>query len=129
MLGKGQMMKRTRALLLFAAIAVGSLAGTSAWADRGHFRGPAPRYYGYHYRYYDPWIGLGTGLLFGSALYWAATRPPPAVYVAPEPVVVVPPPQATGGEWWYYCRAAGAYYPYVQQCPTGWERVPPHPAE
>ena len=119
-------MKRMRALVLSVVIAAGALAGTSAWADRGrHFRGPHP---GYHHRHYysGPWLGIGTGLLFGSALYWA-TRPPPPVYVAPEPVVVMPPPQAAAGEWWYYCRASGAYYPYVQQCPTGWERVAPYP--
>lgn len=123
-------MKRMRAVLLSAVIAAGSLAGTSAWADRGYYRGPGPRYPTYHHHYGGgPWIGLGAGLLFGSALYWAATRPPPpTVYVAPEPVVVVQP-QASGGEWWYFCRAAGAYYPYVQQCPTGWERVPPYPAD
>ena len=127
--GKGRTMKRMRAVLLSAVIAAGSLAGTSAWADRGYYRGPGPRYPSHHYHYGGgPWIGLGAGLLFGSALYWATRPPPPTVYVAPEPVVVVQP-QASGGEWWYFCRAAGAYYPYVQQCPTGWERVPPYPAD
>jgi hypothetical protein len=27
--------------------------------------------------------------------------------------------------YWYYCAAAGAYYPYVQHCPGGWELVLP----
>ncbi|HYB71975.1 MAG TPA: hypothetical protein VED18_01285 [Candidatus Sulfotelmatobacter sp.] len=26
---------------------------------------------------------------------------------------------------WYYCREANGYYPYVQQCPSGWMQVPP----
>lgn len=30
---------------------------------------------------------------------------------------------------WYYCRGAGAYYPYVKDCPGGWEAVPAHPAD
>src|SRR5260221_3375687 len=36
---------------------------------------------------------------------------------------------AAAGAWpsayWYYCAAAGAYYPYVQNCPGGWELVLP----
>jgi hypothetical protein len=120
-------MNRMRILILSGLMAIGGLGGASAWADRGgHFRGPGPGHYHRHYYYGGPWLDLGTGLLLGSALYWA-TRPPPSVYVTPEPVVVAPPPQATGGEWWYYCRPAGTYYPYVQQCPTGWERVAPYP--
>jgi hypothetical protein len=29
--------------------------------------------------------------------------------------------------FWYYCESAQAYYPYVQQCPTGWMKVVPTP--
>jgi hypothetical protein len=28
---------------------------------------------------------------------------------------------------WFYCPEAGAYYPYVQQCPGGWQQVAPQP--
>jgi hypothetical protein len=68
-------------------------------------------------------------LVLGSALVWAATRPPAVVYQEPvrtvivqepEPIVVAPP---VANQWWYYCRSAGAYYPYVASCPTGWEKV------
>ena len=34
------------------------------------------------------------------------------------------PPMPTD-PYWYYCRAANAYYPYVQSCPGGWERYLP----
>jgi hypothetical protein len=30
--------------------------------------------------------------------------------------------------WWYYCDASRGYYPYVKECPTGWQRVAPAPA-
>jgi hypothetical protein len=30
---------------------------------------------------------------------------------------------STGGEW-FYCGAANAYFPYVTECPSGWQRVP-----
>jgi hypothetical protein len=28
---------------------------------------------------------------------------------------------------WYYCTDSKAYYPYVRDCPTGWQRVPAQP--
>jgi hypothetical protein len=31
------------------------------------------------------------------------------------------------GHWWYYCADAKAYYPYVRECPGGWQRVAPQP--
>ena len=31
--------------------------------------------------------------------------------------------------WWYYCDASTSYYPYVRECPSGWQRVPASPAE
>jgi len=30
-----------------------------------------------------------------------------------------------GGDWWYYCRKPKGYYPSVERCPSGWEKVPP----
>jgi hypothetical protein len=29
--------------------------------------------------------------------------------------------------YWYYCPAYQAYYPYVQDCPGGWQAVAPQP--
>ena len=29
--------------------------------------------------------------------------------------------------YWYYCAGAKAYYPYVKECPGGWQRVAPPP--
>ncbi|MGZ5151041.1 MAG: hypothetical protein ACXWI6_13460, partial [Burkholderiales bacterium] len=29
--------------------------------------------------------------------------------------------------YWYYCPAYRAYYPYVQDCPGGWQAVAPQP--
>lgn len=123
-------MKSKRAVLMAVAIMASGMTGTAAWADRGyHHRGPF-----LSHRHHGHGLGLGAGLVLGSALLWAATRPPAPVYVAPEPepVVVMPPrpiaaPVVASGDWWYYCRPAGAYYPYVQSCPTGWERVLPRP--
>ena len=131
-------MKRTRALMVAALLAAGSLSAASAWADRG-YRGPympPPA----HHHHADRALGWGiAGLAIGSAILWSATRPTvvvqepaPAVvvstpvYTAPPPAyqpVLVAAPPADG--WWYYCRPAGAYYPYVDRCPRAWERVSP----
>jgi hypothetical protein len=29
--------------------------------------------------------------------------------------------------YWHYCPGAGLYYPQVQNCPGGWQLVPPQP--
>ncbi len=28
---------------------------------------------------------------------------------------------------WYYCPKSKAYYPYVRECPDGWQKVPAQP--
>jgi hypothetical protein len=38
-----------------------------------------------------------------------------------------PPDAAAPTQWWYFCSNANAYYPYVRECPGGWQRVSPHP--
>jgi hypothetical protein len=112
---------------LLVALALGSVA-TPAAADRGYY-GRGPSHFGHHHHYHGG-HGLGwvPGLILGSAVLWAATRPT-VVYAepAPPPVVVVPQPPLVapaGNSWWYYCRPAAAYYPHVQSCPVPWETVP-----
>ncbi len=122
-------MKRDKYLPVFL-IALALLSGsasTSAWADRGYVRSPA-YHGGHHHQRGGHGVGWFPGLVLGTALVWAATRPA-VVYAepAPPPVVVLPPmslPAPQSGGDWYYCRPAGAYYPYVQVCPAPWERVP-----
>src|SRR5207253_10537242 len=59
-------------------------------------------------------VFVGTSFVaWPPAYYW------PGYYYAPP---VMPPPQ-----YWYYCAAAGAYHPYVQNCPGGWQLVLPTP--
>ncbi len=100
-------------LLLFATAGIGNV-----WADRGHgharfgvFVGPvwSPWYYPAPY-YYPPVV---------------IERAPPAVYIEQYPPV--PAPQADQTRYWYFCSASNAYYPYVKECPSGWQRVLPQP--
>lgn len=92
---------------------------TLAWADRGHTH-----------------IGVAIGYP------WAWPYPPgyyyapyyrPSVIVQQAPPVYVEQAAAAGAlpqeaNYWYYCSAAQAYYPYVKDCPSGWQRVSPQPA-
>jgi hypothetical protein len=52
--------------------------------------------------------------------------PPVTVYESvPEPAITAQPPAPS----WYYCPESKAYYPYVTECPRGWENVPATPAD
>ena len=56
-------------------------------------------------------------------------RPEPQVYIE-QPAPVAPPPAPVAEaptNYWYYCTAAGAYYPYIKECPGGWQTVVPQP--
>lgn len=139
-------MKSIRIALAATALAVTAAAASPAWADRGRGGYYRPQIQHHHHGN----AGLITGLVLGSAVLWAATRPAP-VYYPPEPVVVrtpvyvsppvystpayVEPPTIVQAEpaqpvgWWYYCQASRTYYPYVKTCPGGWVRVPAQPPE
>jgi hypothetical protein len=105
------MLKRTLALLLVlgAALAASGPVLAHQFGPRTHF-----------------------GFVFGGPVYYPAPYYyPPAYYHAPA-VVVPRVPQtyiekgdATPNDYWYYCAEAKAYYPYVKQCPGGWQRVTP----
>lgn len=109
-----------RGLMMLLALFVAGLSALPAWAhDRGR------RYHHDHPR---------VGVYFGYA--WPSPPPfyyyyPPTVVVRPEPQVYIEraAPQAAPRTeaFWYYCRASGSYYPYVRECPGGWEHVVPTP--
>jgi hypothetical protein len=83
-------------------------------------------------------VGFGFGYPYWGGPWWAY---PPPYYYYPAPVVVQQPvtyveqnpqavstPAANAG-WWYYCDQSRGYYPYVRECPGGWQRVPPTPSK
>jgi hypothetical protein len=83
-------------------------------------------------------VGFGYGYPYWGGPWWAY---PPPYYYYPAPVVVQQPvtyveqnpqavstPAANAG-WWYYCDQSRGYYPYVRECPGGWQRVPPTPSQ
>jgi hypothetical protein len=126
------------------------------YGGRGYWYGPSVRFYygggpywgwGAPY-YYGPGYGYGVG--YG---YWppAYVYGPPAVVTSTAGVVYIerspgtvstqqaapeaappPPPAAApaappGAQWWYLCSNPRGAYPYVRECPGGWERVPAVP--
>ena len=90
--------------------------------------------------------GMGNALAHGSrgrigvyfGPYWGPWGYPSPFYY-PSPIVVVPPspppvyieqyeaPAQPAQQYWHYCAAAKAYYPYVQECQGGWQKVLPQP--
>ena len=108
-------------------LAAAAVSG-SALAERGH--GGIGLYFGI------PMYGYGPG--YYPAPYYYPPAPyyyyPPQVAAPASPPAYVeqPAPQAAPaqpeGNYWYYCAGARAYYPYVKDCPGGWQRVAPQPS-
>ena len=90
-----------------------------------------------HSRRFDQRVRIG---VFLGAPVFMPWYNPPARYYAYPPVVALPPslpvyieqspaPAAPAQQhsYWYYCPESNAYYPYVTDCPAGWEQVAPQP--
>lgn len=76
-----------------------------------------PGYYAPYSSYYGPYVS-------------SRRITPTVVYVEKgELVAVAPAAPAPQQNWWYYCADAKAYYPYVKECPGGWQRVAPQPTK
>lgn len=100
-------------------------AAALAWSGVASAHGGARIHFGF---------GFGGPVYWGGPAYWG-----PAYYPYPyyyPPAVVAPAPQQyiersdeadAAQNYWYYCADSKAYYPYVKQCPGGWQRVAPRP--
>jgi hypothetical protein len=118
-------MKTFRIALALALTLAATFAAESAYA--WHRGGPrvvlgigigVPFAYPYYYPPYAPY-------------YYPPYYPSPVVVQQPPPVYVEQPqaqPQPAQPQgYWYYCNDSRAYYPYVKECPGGWQRVAPQP--
>ena len=74
--------------------------------------GPYPYYYPYYYPPYYPAP--------------VVVQQQPTVYVEQQPAPAAQP--SVAANYWYYCAGSRAYYPYVKDCPGGWQRVAPQPS-
>jgi len=122
----------------FAALALllcGALAAESAFARGPHGRARVGVYIG------APVIGFGYHAFYPrpyyyppySYYYYPPYEPAPVVIQQPPPVYVEQSPPAPAASqpapaaYWYYCPDSRAYYPYVRECASAWQRVAPQP--
>ena len=78
------------------------------------------RGYGYGGGWRGNWAGAGY-YGYPPAAYYA----PPVAYMSPpQPMVLAAQPQPAV---WYYCEGSAKYFPYVQECPMGWQIQPATP--
>ena len=90
----------------------------------------AAAYYGNAYGY-----GYGVPYYYGNYPYGygyppgVVTAPTPPAYFEQAPSVVAPPPAQSVAPtaYWFYCAQSQGYYPYVRECPGGWQPVTPQP--
>jgi hypothetical protein len=108
----------TKTALMLSAILLGTTANAQALAGNrgGHVR-----------------FGVFIGAPFYPWYYPPYYYYPPAVVavpVAPTTYIEQGSPQAAPAQqsYWYYCAESKTYYPYVKECPAGWQRVAPQPA-
>jgi hypothetical protein len=136
----GAAMKSSKIILTAGLLAIACSAGNGAWAHG----------WGHHHHHGSGFrVGLVVGTGFAAAAYYPYSYYPryyyPPVYTYPAPVVMVTPPappvyieqqpqqqapiaaatQPAG--YWYYCNNPQGYYPSVQNCPQGWQKVLPQP--
>jgi hypothetical protein len=124
-------MKLAKAAFASTLILLAFVASDSAFARPGFHHGGGGVRFGLA-------VGIPIGLGFG---YYGGYYPPYYPYYPPyyAPAVTVPyaaptyieqgSPQAGPAtqNYWYYCADSKSYYPYVNQCASGWQRVSPTP--
>ena len=130
-----------KAVATSVLVVFGTLASSSAMADYyGH---------GFGHRHGHGRHGHGGDIRFGISLGFPVYAPgffPTPYYVRPARVYAYPPvviessappvyversaapASAPAQADWYYCAESKAYYPYVAECASGWQRVPAQPA-
>jgi hypothetical protein len=70
-------------------------------------------------------VFVGGAFFFGPSYYYPYG--PGYYYPLPEPVYIEQDSAEDAAQFWYYCPAARTYYPYIGECPGGWQRVVPEP--
>jgi hypothetical protein len=120
-------------LVLFGTLA----SGTAMAQHRGHGHGHghsgnvrfgislgfpifAPAYYPARYYAYPAYAYPAPAYAYPRAVIGYSSPP---VYVEQGVAQAAPAPSQAQGDW-YYCAASQTYYPYVGECPAGWQRVP-----
>ena len=108
------------------AILLGFTGVGSAWADHWHGHSNVSIGIGIGPYWGEPWHYRPYGYPYPYYPYY-----PPVVVAAPvaPPVYVEQATPAPQTNYWYYCNASRTYYPYVKECPGGWQQVVPQPPQ
>lgn len=112
-LTRGAKMKKIMLLMLILVvlvlvISVPVFAGGHVYVRGGVLIGPG---------WWGPW-------------WWGGPYYPYPYYASPPVVIQQQPPvyqQQAEQYYWYFCPESRIYYPYVKQCPGGWQKVVPTP--
>jgi len=129
-------MKSRKTVLALVLLLMGATIAESAFAR--HRGGPRISFgfgFGvpfYSYPYYPPYAYPYYPRYYPAP--YVVERAP--VYIEQQPAAPAPVPQSqppavqqpqASSNYWYYCHESGAYYPYVQECAGGWQRVAAQP--
>lgn len=111
-------------------------------SSSGHSRGYYSHGYSRPYYYYGSRFIIGAPYYSYPGYYYPY---PASTYYTPAPVYyeqqtplyepqqnqLQQQPQGQSqqdpGAYWYYCTSSSQYYPHVQTCAGGWQRVSPQP--
>jgi hypothetical protein len=135
------MLKSVKSAFILALLLMTLFVSSMAFADgrhwgHGHYRGShvgvgvviggpvwGPSWYYPHYYPYSPY--------YPSYPYYYPYYYQPTVVVPSTPPTYIersePEPSSTLPGVWYYCPDSKTYYPYVKECPGGWQTVPAQP--
>lgn len=128
------MVRYSKVVAVFLMLLLGVAASTPAMAQRfGHGHGGVR--FGislgvplYGWGYYPPYYAYPAYAYPAPAYAYPAPvyQPPVTGYIEQGYAQAAPAPAQPQGEW-FYCAESKSYYPYVRECPAGWQRVPAQP--
>ena len=74
-------------------------------------------------------ISLRLSLLIRITLTPIPTLTPIRTLLTLLSITQIPVPSEPQQSYWYYCQDPQGYYPYVRNCPGGWQQVLPTPPQ
>jgi hypothetical protein len=88
-------------------------------------------WWGYGWPYYDPYYSYYPYYPYPYSPYYygpsSVLPETPQSYIQREEPESTPASSAWPSDW-FYCPGSKTYYPYVKECPGGWQAVPSTPA-
>lgn len=118
-------MKRGR--LFFISALLFAAASSTAWADHIHYGARVGIYVGPSVGWYYPPPYPAYPYYYGYPAVVAVPDAPTYIEQGPASPEPAQPPSQAPSDYWYYCSNPNGYYPYIKQCPGGWQRVEPRP--